>query len=330
MKVFIITEGSSHIGFGHITRCLSLYQAFEEKGIEPFFFVNGDNTVKDFLRNINHDIFNWANEDHRLSDLMKDTDIGIIDSYLADYTIYEKISNAVKVPVYIDDNIRIDYPKGIVVNGTIYADEMNYQQKKDITYLLGSQYIPLRKEFWNVPEKEIKENIKKVMITFGGDDSQNMTPKVLNLLNSNFTDLIKKVVIGKGFKNTEQIQMLKDRNTELVYHPDAKGMKNVMLESDLAISAGGQTLYELARVGVPTIAIAVADNQMNNVRGWQKAGFSEYAGWWEDGNSSNAVMDCFKKLYDRKSRLERSSIGKQFVDGKGNKKIIDILLNQLN
>jgi len=31
MKVFIITEGSKNTGFGHITRCLSLYQAFEEK-----------------------------------------------------------------------------------------------------------------------------------------------------------------------------------------------------------------------------------------------------------------------------------------------------------
>ncbi len=35
MKVFIITEGGKNIGFGHINRCLSLYQAFEEKiGLE--------------------------------------------------------------------------------------------------------------------------------------------------------------------------------------------------------------------------------------------------------------------------------------------------------
>ena len=31
MKVFIITEGGRNISFGHITRCLSLYQAFKEK-----------------------------------------------------------------------------------------------------------------------------------------------------------------------------------------------------------------------------------------------------------------------------------------------------------
>ena len=31
MNVFIITEGTKNTGFGHITRCLSLYQAFEER-----------------------------------------------------------------------------------------------------------------------------------------------------------------------------------------------------------------------------------------------------------------------------------------------------------
>lgn len=330
MKVSIITEGSSFTGLGHVTRCISLYQAFEGKGIKLFFIINGDNTVKDFLKKINHDIFNWLNEEHRLLDLIKNTDVGIIDSYLADSTMYEKISNVVKVPVYIDDNIRIDYPKGIVVNGTIYADGMNYPQKRDITYLLGSQYIPLRKEFWNVPENEIKEDIEKVMVTFGGDDSQNMTPKILYLLKNNFPELIKFVVIGKGFQNIGEIEILKDNNINLIYYPDAERMKNVMLESDIAISASGQTLYELARVGVPTIAIAVAENQLNNAKGWQKAGFIEYAGWWKDKELTKTVLYCFQNLKDKKVRFDRSSIGKTFIDGQGSKRVADILLNQIN
>ena len=49
MKVYILTEGGYDIGIGHVTRCLSLYQAFEVKGIKPFFIINGDETVKDLL-----------------------------------------------------------------------------------------------------------------------------------------------------------------------------------------------------------------------------------------------------------------------------------------
>jgi len=42
MKVFIIAEGSKNTGFGHITRCLSLYQAFEEKYLKVYSIKNGN------------------------------------------------------------------------------------------------------------------------------------------------------------------------------------------------------------------------------------------------------------------------------------------------
>ena len=51
---------------------------------------------------------------------------------------------------------------------------------------------PIRKEFWGVPEKEIRKHLDFVMITFGGDDATNMTPKVLQLLVDNYTALAKK------------------------------------------------------------------------------------------------------------------------------------------
>ncbi|MDQ7082427.1 MAG: glycosyltransferase [Aquificota bacterium] len=82
-------------------------------------------------------------------------------------------------------------------------------------------------------------------------------------------------MIGKGFRNIDEIKASADPNTELIFYPSAEEMKNLMLDADIAISAGGQTLYELARVGVPTIAVAVAENQMWNVSEWQEAGFIE-------------------------------------------------------
>ena len=62
MKIFIITEGGKDIGFGHLTRCVSLYQAFEERGIIPEFVVNGDDTILDLLRGKKYQIFNWLQE----------------------------------------------------------------------------------------------------------------------------------------------------------------------------------------------------------------------------------------------------------------------------
>lgn len=325
MKVFIITEGGSSIGYGHITRCISLYQAFEEKHIKPLLIINGNETVKDLLRDKNYELFNWIKEPEKLFNLIKNADIAIVDSYLADISFYNHISETVKFPVYMDDIIRIDYPRGLVVNSTVYADELNYPVKQDVTYLLGSQYIPIRKEFWNVPNNDVRESIQTVMITFGGDDMRSMTPRVLEMLNENFPEFYKKVVIGKGFRNIPQIESLKNKKTELVYHPDAEGMKKLMIETDIAISAAGQTLYELARVGVPTIAISVADNQMNNVRGWQKAGFIEYAGRCEDMSISESVSSKINLLRPLNRRKEKSMVGKNNVDGLGASRIVNFV-----
>ena len=326
IKVFILTEGSSNIGFGHITRCLSLYQAFEEKGIKPKFIINGDNSIIDLVKNTDYKLINWLRNKDKILHEIQNADIVVIDSYLADRSFYEKVSNIVRIPVYIDDNKRIDYPKGIVVNGNIHAKDLDYPKKDEVTYLLGTKYTPLRREFWEVPEKEIKENIEGIMITFGGDDIRNMTPKVLRFLVREYPSLKKNVVIGKGFKNVKEIKSVADKNTNLIYYPDAKEMKNIMLESDIAISAGGQTLYELARVGVPTISIAVADNQLGNIRGWEKAGFIEYAGWWEDKNVLSLISMYLNDVYGFNVRKEISEKGKNLIDGKGARRLIKFLI----
>jgi spore coat polysaccharide biosynthesis predicted glycosyltransferase SpsG len=218
MRVFILTEGSNRIGFGHVTRCLSLYEALEDSGLSVRLIVNGDSTVKDFLGDRHYELHDRAEERDESLKLLDGADAAVIDSYLADRNYYEAVSEKVKVPVYIDDTQRIDYPGGVVVNGTIFAEKMDYPSREDITYLLGSRYMPLRKEFWEVPDKEIKEEPETAMVTFGGEDAGNLTPSVLKLLKKEFPAIGRKIVIGKGYGNREEIEQLgkdegRDRTT---------------------------------------------------------------------------------------------------------------------
>lgn len=330
MKVFIITEGGKNIGFGHITRCLSLYQAFEEKEIIPEFVLNSDDDIEYLLKGINYQKLNWIEKQDKLFELIKGADIAIIDSYLADSSFYIQISNLVKTPVYIDDNKRLDYPDGIVLNGNIHAEKLNYPKKNGITYLLGTKYTPLRKEFWEVPEKKIKEKIESIMVTFGGDDARNMTPKIMNLLNKEYPDLKKNIIVGKAFHNIEEINKEVDENTNLIYYSDAGRIKEIMLESDIAISAGGQTLYELARIGVPTVGVCVTENQLGSIREWDKTGFLENAGWYNENNIIKRVDRFLKHLENIKLRETKSKIGKKFVDGKGIKRLRKKFINTIN
>jgi len=325
MKAFVLTEGGLNIGFGHITRCSALYQAFEEKGIDVELIVNGDETIKDLLTDRKCLLLNWLEESEKTLDILQGADIGVIDSYMAGLMIYHKISDVVKMSVYVDDNKRLDYPAGIIVNGGINAKRLDYCKKEGSEYLLGTNYVPLGKAFWDVPEKEIRQKVTSIMVTFGGDDAKNMTPKVLELLGEEYPGLSKRIVIGKGCSNVNQIKAAADNNTALHYYPDTEAMLNIMSASDITVSAGGQTLYELARVGLPAVVVAVADNQLNNVRGWQKAGFIEYAGWWEDSRLLDNLGSALKQLEHIDRRKKMSWTGRTLVDGNGAKRVVDYL-----
>ena len=93
-----------------------------------------------------------------------------------------------------------------------------------------------------------------------------------------------------------------------------------MWKCDLAISAGGQTTYELARVGVPTIAIGLAENQRNNIRGWIEKGFLKKELWYDDDN-------LFEELIGEIiTKADGVNNNRNFCDGQGARRITEFLL----
>ncbi|MBM3702964.1 MAG: UDP-2,4-diacetamido-2,4,6-trideoxy-beta-L-altropyranose hydrolase [Actinobacteria bacterium] len=307
MNILILTEGGKKIGFGHITRCIALYEAFEEKGINPELLVNGDSDILNLLRHKNFQRFDWIKDDKRLFEIIENSSFVVIDSYLAEKSLYDKISEVTDGKILmIDDYNRIDYPKGILLNPSIYGDKLDYLRKNDAIYLLGKDYIILRKEFWNVPNKKINKEIKDVLVTFGGIPKYDFTKKIVNLIKE---------------KTYYELHVIGTRNNKL----SAKEMLNLMLKADVCISGGGQTTYELARVGVPTIGICFAENQLVNLSGLEKVGFLKFAGWPNDRNLLQKIKDNINEL-NHGSRLKVYEIGRKFVDGQGARRIIEEIL----
>lgn len=311
MKVAIITEGFQGTGYGHLTRCLSIYQAFEEKNITPLYIANCDEEGKIFLPEVNLLQLNWLEQTEEFLNKINNYDIAIIDSYLAPLEMYEKIYQTVKKVVYIDDYLRLEYPPGILVNGTIGAENLPYKKDEKHEYLLGVEYMPLRKEFWDVdvPYRS-KQETKNILITFGAQDSKKLTPKVLSFLLIEFPQFNYHVVFGiKTKEDNEQ------DNVHYYYSLNAGEMVALMLKSDLAITAAGQTTYELARIGIPTIILGVAENQKYNIEGWLNRKFINDEIWFDDEN----LLEKIEKNINARLNETCDSL----VDGQGARRIYE-------
>lgn len=308
MRIKILTEGGKNIGFGHITRCMALWQAVKEtdRNIDTQFIVSADTKAKSFMRKskIAAVCYDWYSNEDKLMKAIQPDEAVVIDSYLAPAGLYRKLSKKLYGHLLmIDDYSRIKYPKGIIVNPSVSACKFKYERMKGRRYFLGNKYVILRKDFWKVPKLKMHMQVRNILITLGGMEN---------------TELLKNIAIWIKQKYDFNITLVDPLKTKYT----AAEMLKMMRGADICISGGGQTTYELARLGVPTIGIYLADNQKMNLECWEKIGFIENAGSPAKKGFYDSLQEAIEKLHDNKEREKRSKLGYSEVDGLGALRIV--------
>ncbi len=331
-KLLVLTEGGEEVGFGHITRTISISSKFSENDYEIEFIINGDNSILSLLQGFSYELFDWQKSFKKLLNSVNLCDLVLVDSM--------KIKNEelllleqTNIPIiYIDDEKRRNVlNKGFVIDWTVLSDEKNYflPKKEKIKYLLGSKFTPLRPEFSKAKTNTINNEIKSIMITFGGSDVRDLTPRVIETLIKYFPSLQKNIIIGAGFKNIEKIKTICDENCNLVFNVTTNDMIKVMQESDIAIASGGQTLYELARIGTPTIGIILVDNAVDDTLGWECVGSLINISWWNEKDLDKKLVDAVDSLKSKEKRVFMQKSAKKYISKNGAEFIFEEVMKGL-
>lgn len=323
MKVNILTEGFEGTGVGHLTRCQAIGDAFLERNIEYTIIANTDG---DKFRYVNQGYsiqLDWLRDINALTTELNGSDIIIIDSYKADITFYNLATKLARVPVFFDDTQRITYPRGVIINGQNGAEKWEYSQS-EYEHLLGINYLPLRKEFWDCT-KQKRQVLHNVLLTIGVNSISGLFKGIINVLAMQFPNFHFNILTDSedfaayckvGFTNTSIYQSL-----------SAKQIVTLMRDCDLAVSAGGQTLNELIRLSVPTVAINIANNQLRNIKNYASLGLVKYAGSSDDPNIFSNICEKFNELISNINVDSISYTEKQnLIDGQGSRRIVHKLI----
>lgn len=327
LNVKIFTEGGEKIGFGHISRCTALYDEVSRQGIpvELFILNNGsEDNESSLLESRKVSFVNWQNPDYLLKNLDKQ-DLCIVDSYLAPIEIYELIAGLVKKAVYLDDYGRLDYPQGIVVNPSLSTEGIEYKPKQNVDYLLGEQYIILRTPFLGKKKRSSNKRIQQVLITLGGADPLNMTERITGLLSKEYPELVFNVVFGKWSQLTDQLNHLENVKTH--YNLTGQEMCDLMLRTDFAISAAGQTIHELVYLQIPFMAIQTVKNQDNNVDALKRIMLNLRIIDYNDPDMLKIIDENLSEILLSTKSIEFFNSTNRFVDGVGCKRIIERLVH---
>lgn len=327
-RIGIRADGSSHIGMGHIMRCLVICKEFIRRNIETIFLVKYDEKVIEILNTnkIKYEIVkseNLKDEAKIVCDCIKNLklDAVLIDSYWISNKYLKEIYNHTNLLISIDDNNLYDYPSHIILNANIYAKDINYKLINPKTkLLLGCKYVILRGEFIEESPIIIKDKVKNILVTMGGSDINNYTPTVLESISK--TDNQINVIVGPQFQNIEVIKdiALNNKNINLIYNP--KSVKDIMKKNDIAISAAGTTTYELAVLGIPTILICQADNQENIVRKTNDLKMMINLGNFKNVKKED-IYNSLLYLINNKSK--REDMSKRCIENVGRRGVINIV-----
>ena len=95
-----------------------------------------------------------------------------------------------------------------------------------------------------------------------------------------------------------------------------------MRECDIAITGGGQTLFELAATGTPSMAIRLVDNQTSNLNNLTDLGIVQWIGDAADHDLDSKLSENLALLAnDKHLREKMSHQGQAYIDGQGAKRV---------
>lgn len=309
-RIMIFTEAGTDFGLGHITRCGALYDKAVRSGYRCELIVFSDMDDIKQLKGREGLIADWKEPGFIEGCLHKD-DYCIIDSYLADDRTYRRMTDSSQKCIYIDDVARLGYPKeGVIVNPSLYFDVSRYHGRPCYN---GMEYVILRKEFLHCRRSRISARVGQVLVTMGGADPRNLTPGILKLLNDRYAGIAVKVIIGNAFENTDEIKEQAGADCELIFDADARAMKEAMLQSDFAISAAGQTIYELLATQTPFLPVRIIDNQDNNIEALLRNKLIDYSLDCDTMMAHGQLGDAVRHIMRFEERKRLSSLYSQTV-----------------
>lgn len=329
--VILRVDGGPAVGLGHLTRCVALSAALAAEGARPLFVLRADPTVEAWLAE--HGVAREvlapalaAADDARVTAAAVGREGAaavVVDWRGADKEYLSTLVASGPLVVSIDDLAEPVFPSHLVVNGNLFARDLFYRaDRSDTRFLLGPDYAMLRPDFWAVPARPVRDGVERVLVTVGGRNRRGLLPRVLQALDGVPGDFTVVVASGPFAGATD---MRPRRRLEVLAAPAA--LPAAMREADVAVTGGGQTVYELACVGCPAVVLRSADDQEEHLRAIARAGVALVPADADDVTEVARLVGALAA--DRATRARLAAVGRRLVDGQGARRVARAILEMV-
>ena len=297
------------VGAGHISRCRSLARVLH-KSVPVIFMLDADG--QHWRQSLEADGFGVMAEEQTVEGEWSGV---VLDHYDFDADAAEVLAAKTGPMVYMDDFMKPPPCANLAINP---APDIAGDYIGDIPALLGPRFALLNARFANAARHDVKESVEKIVVTFGARDSNNATELALEALRRQPHPANISVVMGRHAPHLTGItDTVSNMGDGVALRIDEMDMPSLLQSADFVIGGGGVSLLERMACGLPSVTIALAENQRNACNSAAKLGGTLFAGWLGELEPDSLSGQISDMINDVTARRKMSKDAAELVDGGG-------------
>ena len=348
--MFLIrADGNAKIGAGHLMRCLTIADELSKlTDSREILFLCADKQSAELAASRGYETFVLKSDPQDMEEELpawekileenSKTHVIIVDSYYVTNRYLREIGKYGYVMLLDDMGVQRFFADG-VINYNAFADRQQYEnlyRPGNTELILGSDYVPVRPQF-REGSYRVRERAENILITTGGGDADNIAGRILQEMKHRTAQMITgdtlnyHLVIGTFSPHFKEMEELVMTSPNIYIYHNVHDMAALMRQCDLAITAGGSTIYELAAVGVPFICFSYAENQEKITEYLGREGIAYFAGAFHRegdvvlGRIAEQACDLSRDYHKRNECYLKI---KTLTDGAGAERIAKILIGR--
>lgn len=351
--VLFRADSSLHMGTGHVIRCLSMADELRRLGTRSIFVTRRhDGHLVEEVEARGYEVhalpapdgsFTGDTEGARLLAVPLTQDLeetlAVIDRIGAslDWIVtdhygidarWEAVARAkAKRMMAIDDLFDRPHDCDLLLNQSFLTGAERYREltPPGARILVGPRFALLRPQFAKLHDEHVRKigSLESMLVLFGGVDRTDITARAVRAIAGLDTPPRKvDVVVGLRYPYRDKLAALVATLPGAKLHVQVDDPAPMMAGADLAVGAGGTTTWERCSVGLPSVVVAVAENQYGLSQGMADGGYLSYLGPAEAATEAD-IRVAIEALRDPERRRRYAERGKELVDGRGALRVVE-------
>lgn len=200
----------------------------------------------------------------------------LVDHFAIDAKWHRLVKKATQAKIIVIDGLGDRALEcDVLVDTTLRPNGENFWRAKlplASKIFLGPQQVLLRDEFYGnealngARQVEAKQSGYRILIAFGGSDADNATgislAALLDAAQQVSIEVQIDIVVGAAYPFWQELKQKVASADNIRLHRQISNVATLMRQADLAIGAGGTMAWERIALRLPSIVIAIAENQL--------------------------------------------------------------------